>query len=241
MKILISGNKGFIGTHLQEYLKEMLVNAEIFGVDIADGQNVLSHEPIENIDYVFHLAAQTDVQQSVENPFFDAMNNILCTIKLALDYPNARFIYAGSAASKKIQSPYGLSKKTGADYVKLLHKNYVICNFPNVYGQGGRGVVDIFKSSDIINITGSGKQTRTFVDVLDIINGLRKAMNWKQGEYDLGSGKETSILNLAKATGKQIIFTKALKGEVKKSLIKNTTPDWSPVFEPISYLKNGNN
>lgn len=219
--ILITGYKGFIGSHLFKVFK----NTETIGIDLKDGEDINMMLPLDNIDLVYHLAAQTDVQESNKDPQQDAWNNIFGTLEIIRNYPSARIIYTGSAASNEIRSPYGLSKKTGAEYLKLLHKNHVICNLPNVYG-GGKGVQERFKNEDPITVYGDGEQTRDFVHVDSIVEALLLAKDWPVGEYWLGSDKETKIIDLAKATGKKIIYEPALENEVRFSKVPNTTPNW---------------
>jgi UDP-glucose 4-epimerase len=239
-KVLITGHRGFIGSHLMRHISINKI-AETSGIDIVDGTNIFTHDTIPDIDIVFHLAGQTNVGSSIQDPFFDATMNIMATIELLKKYPNAKIIFAGSVASKDIQSPYGLSKKTAGEYIKLLAKKWVICNFPNVYGEGSKGVIDTWLREKEIVVTGWGVQTRTFVNVFDICEALVKAMDWKQGEYDLGSGVETPIKEvaemIAKEKGKEVFYGEDKKGEILNSLVQNTTPDWSPRVDIISYIK----
>lgn len=239
-KVLITGHKGFIGSHLMNHIKKE-IQGEVYGLDIIDGSNIFTSDVIPEIDTIFHLAGQTNVGSSIDDPFFDATMNIMATIELLRKYPNAKIIFAGSVASKDIQSPYGLSKKTAGEYIKLLATDWVICNFPNVYGEGSKGVIDTWLREKEIVVTGWGVQTRTFVNVSDICEGLIKSTKWKKGEYDLGSGEETPIKEvaeiIAKEKKKKILYVNDKKGEILNSLVQNTTPDWSPRVDIISYIK----
>ena len=57
MKVLITGNRGFIGSHLWKALEP---NHELIGVDLKEGRDIrnLRTEDFAGVDYVFHLAAQ---------------------------------------------------------------------------------------------------------------------------------------------------------------------------------------
>jgi UDP-glucose 4-epimerase len=238
-KVLITGSSGFIGKHLMDYILDNNL-AEVYGIDVLEGTNIFTHEAIPDIDVVFHLAGQTSVGNSIENPFFDATMNIMGTIQILKLYPEAKIIFAGSVASKDIQSPYGLSKKCAGEYIKLLAKDWTICNFPNVYGPNSKGVIDTWLNAKEIIVNGWGVQTRTFVNVLDICKALIMATEWK-GEYDLGSGKETRIKDIAEAiakkTGKKISYANEKQGEILNSLVFNTTPNWSPEVDIYNYIK----
>lgn len=237
MKILVTGSEGNIGSRL---FKELSKNKdyEIFKIDRKLGEEILQSD-LPEVDIVFHLAAQIEVPFSIKYPLPDAHDNIMSTIKIANHYrnTNTKIIYTGSAASKIINNPYGLSKEVGSKYIKLLCKNYVICNLPNIFGSG-RGVVERFKQDNPIIIYGNGRQTRDFVHIDDVIDGLIKAMEWKTGEYDFGSGKSLEVIELAKITKKKIKFVNGIKGEVFNSIMKNTTPNWKPKINVLDYLKN---
>jgi UDP-glucose 4-epimerase len=239
-KVLITGSAGFIGKHLMNYIMDNNL-AEVYGIDVLEGTNIFTHEAIPDIDVVFHLAGQTSVGASIENPFFDATMNIMGTIQILKLYPEAKIVFAGSVASKDIKSPYGLSKKTAGDYIKLLAEKWTICNFPNVYGAGSKGVIETWLKEKEIVVNGWGVQTRTFVNVLDICKALIKAVDWDKAEYDLGSDIETPIKDIAEAiakkTGKKISYVNEKKGEILNSLVFNTTPNWSPEVDVYKYIE----
>jgi len=214
--IVITGHKGFIGSRLYKKL-------DAIGVDVREGHNLLTCD-LPDADIVYHLAAQSDVVASWEDPVHD-MDNIRMVARLVKRYPNAKIIYANSCASANPQSPYGFSKWAGGEYLHRFHDNYVDCIFPNIYGEGSRSVIDIFKGQDEVTVYGDGEQTRDYVHIDDIVDGLILAMDWEKGEYFMGSGKSTTVNELAK--GKKINYAPARK-EPYEVVVPNTTPNWKP-------------
>jgi len=125
--------------------------------------------------------------------------------------------------SLEMDSPYSISKIVGEFYSVYYHKQHnlptVRARFQNVYGPGEilgagewrgtpatvwRNVIPIFVykalKKESLPIEGTGEATRDFIYVDDIVKGLQlSAVYGKPGDvYNLASGKETSILNLAK-------------------------------------------
>jgi UDP-glucose 4-epimerase len=232
MRILITGNLGFIGTYLTKSLKSHTIT----GIDLKDKKNILDID-FPEVDLVYHLASQSKVIDSINEPVRDAINNIIGTIKVAQAYPNTRIIYSASGGtSLDIKSPYGLSKHIGGEYIKLLCNDYVICNLPNVFNKDDGRVLTNWLASDKITIFGNGEQTRDFVHIEDIVEALIKAQKWETGEYYLGSAKGTKLIDVAKAINKEIIFKPARKGECLNSVVPNTTPDWKPTLSIIDYV-----
>lgn len=236
MKILVTGNRGYIGGHLVSKLT--MLDHELFFIDLKDGQDILDCE-LPEVDLVIHLAAQPGVMKSIEDPFETVRTNTLGTVRLGEKYKNTKFIFAstGGAIQDEIPSPYGLSKYCAEKFVEMLSNDYVILRFANVYGgEGSRSVVDTFLNSKEITIYGTGFQRRTFVHIDDLIRGIIQAMDWKKGSYYFGSDENYTILELAKATGKEIKFAPFRKGELLYSYLKNTTPDWRPTMSVIEYI-----
>lgn len=225
--ILVTGNKGMIGSRLFARLGKKAV-----GVDLKEGKNLLTCD-LPEAGVIYHLAAQSSVEASWSDPVHD-MDNLRMTARLVKEYPNAKIIYANSAAAVGPKSPYGFSKKVSGDYLKTFHRDYVILTFPNVYGEkGGKSVVDIFKENDEVTIYGDGKQLRDYVHVDDIVEGMILAKDLPVGEYSMGSGIPTSVLQLAE--GKTVRFAPPRK-EARESLIPNTMPSWKPKISVIDYL-----
>src|SRR3990167_10763650 len=215
--ILISGHKGNVGSRLVKYFDDF------DGIDNKDGKNLLTAELPENIDIIYHLAAHAPVEYSWKDPV-RTMENISSTVRLVQNYPNAKLIFASTGASLEPESsPYAFSKWACNEYIRKFHKNYVILYFTNIFGQP-RSVVDIFKDRDEVIIYGDGLQTRDYVHIDDIARGLYQAKDWPTGEYFMGSGKKTNLLELAE--GKKVIFKEARK-EARESSLPNTTPNWS--------------
>ena len=63
--------------------------------------------------------------------------------------------------------------------------------------------------------------------------GLVKAKDWEAGEYSLGSGISTTVLELAE--GKTVNFAPARK-EQREAIVPNTTPDWEATIDVIDYI-----
>lgn len=226
MATLITGHLGFIG----KLLHAKLPNA--IGIDVRQGYNLLTCELPKDIDVIYHLAAQSDVVASWNDPLHD-LDNVRITARLVKEYPNARIIYANSCASVDAVTPYGFSKKISGDYLKQFHADYVSCIFPNIYGDGSRSVVDIFKGKDNVTVYGDGLQTRDYVHVDDIVEGLLLAKNWSTGSYFMGSEHSTTVLELAQ--GKSILWLPK-RNEAYEVVVPNTTPEWRPTINVIDYI-----
>ena len=225
--ILVTGHRGFIGSKLFEKL-----DGDVIGIDIREGKSLLTCDLPQGVETIYHLAAQSDVVASWEDPTHD-MDNIRMTARLAHNYPQAKIIYANSCAALDPKSPYGFSKGVCAEYLNRFHGNTVNLVFPNIFGPGSRSVVDIFKDLDKVNVYGDGHQTRDYVHVDDLVQGLLRAYDWKPGEYFMGSGKSFSVLELAGI--REIEFHPARK-EPREVEVPNTTPDWEPEIGVIEYI-----
>jgi UDP-glucose 4-epimerase len=228
-KILVTGHRGFIGSYLTD---EWLEGADYIGIDLKSGLNLLTCELPEKVDLIYHLAAQADAMASWKDPLHD-LDNIRMTARLVKTYPKATIVYANSCAAMDTVTPYGFSKWASGEYIKRFHKNYVSCVFPNIYGEGSRSVVDIFKGREKVIIYGDGFQTRDFVHVEDIARGLKMASKWKTGEYFMGSGQSTSVLDLA---GFKKILFKPKRDEPYEVNVPNTTPNWKPKINIFDYV-----
>lgn len=235
LRIIITGSEGFIGSKLTKSLEDL--GHMVLKIDRRLGKTISQSGQFKNVDLIYHLAAQIDLQYSRLYPMQDAMDNIIDTINLITLYPHIKIIYPATAASLPITSPYGLSKQTAAEYIKLLCPDHIILTLPNIWGSGGHGVIDRFKEMKVLKVNGDGHQSRTIVHVDDVVAAFVKALHWPNGEYMLG-GTTLTIKEIAekisKDSGKQIEYNlkydPVKEGEIYASVIPNTTPDWQPTI-----------
>lgn len=223
MKVLVTGGAGFIGSHLTKKLLQ-----ESCGVTILDDLHTGRRENIpegasllemnlcdaalpgvmerEQFSAVVHLAGQTMVNASVDDPYHDASVNVLGTVNLLEGCRKTgvkRIVFSSTAAAygdaERLPidedchagpaSFYGLSKLTAERYMRLYHDlfglEYVALRFSNVYGErqgdgGEGGVISIFAKKialdEEIVVFGDGGQTRDFIYAGDVAAGIWQAL-----------------------------------------------------------------
>ena len=236
MKIVVTGHLGYIGSHLMKRLPKHTI-----GLDLKDGNDICTCE-LPDADVVIHLAAQAGVINSIVNPVETCRTNTYGTVRLWEKYKNTKFIFASTGGAIQDDqtppyvSPYGLSKFCAEQFVKMCFTNYRILRFANVYGDNSRSVIDAFLKTDKPVIFGDGTETRTFVHVDDLVDGILDSVNWPKGEYYFGSDQNYSLKEIADATGKEVEYRPMRPGELKHSKLENTTIGWKPTINTIGYI-----
>ena len=244
MKVLVTGGAGFIGSALvnalldrgsevtifddfsnssEEKIKPLLKKgALLIRGDITD-YSLLSNS-LNGIEYVVHLAAKIDVQESIKKPELYHNVNVNGTKNLlnaCLKKGIKNVIAASSAAvygtPKEIpltedsplspESPYGQTKvemeKILKEHSKNNNLNCISLRFFNVYGKGQTdayaGVITKFmnkiKEQKPLVIFGDGSNTRDFIFIDDVVESILKALEFL-------NGKKGSSYNIA--TGEHV-------------------------------------
>jgi UDP-glucose 4-epimerase len=211
----------------KEYLSDFIDDKRLDFIkgDIRDQEKV--KKAIDKCDFVVNLAAQVGVIPSVEKPLFDMDVNIkgtLILLKAAVDSDVEKFIQASSATPLGEQemplnedkvpaplSPYGASKLACEGYCSAFsgsfNLNTVVLRFSNVYGPWSElkgSVIPLFirqiLNDETLTIYGDGRQTRDFIYVSDICQGIFLSLTRELPEnyclFQLGTEKETSINEL---------------------------------------------
>ena len=158
----------------------------------------------EGAGAIVHLAANTGVGPSVEDPRGDCMSNVVGTLNFleaARHGGVPRFVFASSGGTVIGETeppiheemaphpvaPYGASKLAGEGYCSAYYQTFgirtVALRFSNVYGPGSvhkvRNAVPRFITRSMkrepLEIYGDGSQTRDYVYVDDLIRALRLA------------------------------------------------------------------
>lgn len=244
MRILVTGGAGFVGRHLVNSFLDANHTVTIFDNlsnstmskistilkdgasfvkgDVTDYKSVVKHT--KDVDFVIHLAAKINVDESIISPEFTHAVNVTGTLNLlraCVANGTQNVIAASSAAvygdSGKLPlsegsatlpiSPYGASKLAMEHYLQAFSHSYSInsisLRFFNIYGMGQSaayaGVIEKFmeriqKNKPLV-IYGDGRNTRDFVSISDITRAVNIAMKKI-------SGKKGNVYNIA--TGKSV-------------------------------------
>lgn len=228
MKVLITGGAGFIGSHILAQLQgrrdmdvvvfdnlssgskeHVPAGMELVEGDVCDEAAVDALFADHHFDAVIHLAAQTMVPTSVEQPVLDCQINlegVLHVLEACRIHGIRHILFSSSAAVygdnlhiplKETErlvptSPYGITKMTTEHYLRVYHELYgmdaTVFRFANVYGErqgekGEGGVVSIFckllSQRQGITVFGDGNQTRDFVYAGDIAQAIIRALPLK--------------------------------------------------------------
>lgn len=172
---------------------------------------------------IVHLAANTGVFPSVQNPRFDCETNVFGVLNV-LEACRARhvkrMVFASSGAPLGAQtpplheelaphpaSPYGASKLAGEGYCSAYYHCFgvesVVLRFGNVYGEGSTlkaSVVAKFikqaLAGEMLEIYGNGSQTRDFIHIADLVNAIIAAATIDRigGEtFQIATSCETTV------------------------------------------------
>jgi UDP-glucose 4-epimerase len=208
-------------------------------------------------DVIFHLAAQADVQTSMRRPAHDATVNVVGTVNVlvAAERAGAEVVFSSSGGAGYGEcpgpvaedypflplSPYGIAKKCGEEYLagwnRIHGTRHVSLRFANVFGprqdsglEGG--VVAIFlermAAGEPTVIFGDGTQGRDFVFVSDVVDALFAAVGRGGGPYNIGTGVETSVVDLHAAcaavagVANAPMLAEARLGDVHRSVLDST-------------------
>ena len=250
--LLARGDEVHVLDNLSKGKRERVAaGAELHVGDIRDPDAVFDAVRPEA---VFHLAAQADVRLSVEHPEVDADVNVLGTVRIleAARRHGAKVIFsstggaiygectgpASETAERQPLAPYGTSKLCGEEYLatwnRLHGTEHVSLRFANVYGprqepHGEAGVVAIFMGllheGGTPRIYGDGSQTRDYVFVEDAVGAMLAALDSDGGVFNVGTGVETSVLELydaiqrASGVTREPAFAEARLGELQRSVL----------------------
>ena len=213
---LVTGAAGFIGSNLVDYLldkghqvlaldnesanndnfywNDKAINVRGDMTDYAFMKNVMSR----NVNYVFHLAAESRLQPAIENPIQAVQRNCVGTtvmLQCAREVGVKRFVYSSTSSGygnnpwpndetqpDDCLNPYSSSKVSGEKFCKMYYDLYgletVSLRYFNVFGDRSptigqyAPVIGIFErqkeEGKPLTLVGTGEQRRDFVHVKDV-------------------------------------------------------------------------
>ena len=202
MNILLTGNEGFIGSHLFSHLKK---ENNVIGLDIKNNNDILSCDLPINIDLVIHLAGLSGVRDSLTKPTEYWKTNVIGGQRLFDFYKDTRIIYASSSTAwEPWRNPYAMSKYS---LEQLYHSNSLGLRFTTVYGPGAKNnmLIPLILKNKLhyLNVN----HIRDFIHIDDVVRAISKCFNNKKvigNIINIGSGKPKKVSQVIRFIHKKI-------------------------------------
>ena len=213
MKVLVTGHRGFIGSHVIERFNAL--NIPWVGYDLVDGDDIRDKVKLDivieknQIDTVIHLAALAGVRRGEDYPqeYFDT--NVIGTdnlLRISKKFGVKKFIALSSSSVNggNPTSVYGTSKLAMEHLIKRAELPYKFIVRPfTVYGERGRKDQVIFKwveqyqQGKQLTFYGDGQSFRTYVYAGDLADALIMMLSYEPEKsdvtFELGGGEKVTL------------------------------------------------
>lgn len=246
MQILVAGNRGFIGSHLQRGLTA--AGHHVRGADRGEVEAALVAQPPQAI--IWAAGSRSADAAAMQEQHVDAPWAALTASRGG--EPLARFVYLstgevygpqqvpfGETLTPAPQSPYALAKQAGerrlAEAAAAQGTSLTVLRISLAYGPGQQGtmfiptLIDHLRRGEVLPMT-PGEQTRDFIFIDDIVRVVERVLTLEPGSrlFNIGSGEETRLIDVAK------LVARALGDETEQLLDPGALP-YRPA-EQMRYL-----
>lgn len=241
MRILITGDKGFVGSETSKLLKTK--GHEVIGYDIMDGYDIRNRQQLQNVvedtqpDRILHLAAIARFDEAEANPTraFDTnyigtknVVDVACHCQVPIVHASTGSCYMPIKEEGAIKetfpimgnSVYGCTKSAAELYVQKATVPWIALRYAHLYGAEKRfhGLIGGFLARiehDLEPVLYGGKQSNDFTYIKDVAEAnllaLTASFDKYNQAYNIGTGEELT----AEQAGKIICEAVGYKGEVQ--------------------------
>lgn len=222
-RILLTGHKGFIGSHL---FKQGFVGRDIK----VTPQDDICFPIHGEYDVIINCAAEMFVGGKMVWTNVLGVENLIRHAKKW----NAKLIHFSTVGIYG-KGFYGLTKRIGEDLIEFHNSpDWTILRLTNVYGPGGSSPACQFERGEKV-IFGDGEHYKDHIHVRDVVAAVEMAIadNWK-GDINLSSGKSHSINEVFKIFGKGTpIYERDKIPDIQVSILDNSAAKklgWKPTW-----------
>ncbi len=266
MRILITGNSGFIGSYLTRKLHAN--GYELVLCDLSTGVNIKNWDEISeirNFDAVIHLANLSFVPASFADPKLFYETNFITTLNMLeiCRLNNARMIYFSSYMygapdyqpiderhPKRAYNPYSQTKLIAESLCEGYNRDFkvpvTIFRPFNIYGTGQN---PDFLIPTIINQARTGKieikddrPRRDYIHVSDVVEAVQAVINkpatTEMQVYNLGSGKSYSVKEVIElvCANFDTKIEYTCTNQIRQNEVLDTIADISKIKSEIGWL-----
>jgi nucleoside-diphosphate-sugar epimerase len=228
MRIVLTGHKGFIGSHYLDHIKD---KHDVTTYDLADGQDLKDKSVVDNMpdcDVIVHMAATNGTRLFYETPTEVTMNNTLPTMHIVERYKDSptKIVFTSTceifngAVDKglydvptdeqvpimfdDIKNPrwsYSIPKALGENLISNLSTHWLIIRYFNVYGPGQRDhfISEFVERAKQGEFYIKGNDTRSFCYVDDAVAMTHNlVLHANDKIVNVGKQEEIKIEDVAK-------------------------------------------
>jgi len=268
MRILVTGDAGWLGGHISNHLEgegHVVVGFDLLPGDRMVGDLVdLKPEHLEGIEAVVHCAAIGDVYVANRNPALAFKASAEGTAALVAACPEDLRVFVHistwevygphsphievlETSQCRPEHPYAAAKRAGElALVSTIRTPWRILRLGSAYGHGMREsslisrFIEKMRSGEPLTIHDDGKQFRQWVWTGDMCRAVSSALgDVPNGVYNVVGSEAVTVLGLAEMLGGEIVHQERRKSETPCYLVSGAKAKFWLRWEPEKGFKEG--